>query len=151
MDQAPAMAREAWATRISATLRAGRARLELSQRQLARRAGLSPSAIARLETGGYDPRLSWVLAALAAVGAHLELPLAESEQRWRRDGEYVRDNAGRRLPAHLEPYRLRFPHSWWPGQTQILMWRNTPKWSYRRQLVIERRTPPPQPRRSEPC
>jgi DNA-binding XRE family transcriptional regulator len=140
---------DALATAISATLRAGRARLELSQRELAQRAGLTQAAIARLERGDYDPRLSWVLAALDAVGAGLELP--QPEQRWRRDGEYVRDNAGRRLPAHLGPYRLRSPHSWWPGQTQILLWSNTPKWSYRRRPASARRAPRPPPQRSEPC
>jgi transcriptional regulator with XRE-family HTH domain len=147
----PSRALDVFATAVAAALRAGRATHALSQRELAKRAGLSQSAVARLETGRYDARLSWVVAALEAVDLRLDLPVTEAQQRWRRDGEFVRDEAGRRLPAHLQPYRLRFPHSWWPGQTQILMWPHTPKWSYRRRPVIGRRTPRPRPPRSEPC
>jgi transcriptional regulator with XRE-family HTH domain len=115
---------------ISATVRAGRARLELSQRELAERAGLPHSTVARLEDRSNDPRLSWIVAALAAVDASLNLP--DAAQPLRMHGEYARDEAGRRLPAHLSPYRLDLPHTWWPGVTDILMWPYGPKWSYRR-------------------
>jgi DNA-binding XRE family transcriptional regulator len=139
---------------IAATLRAHRAQLGLSQRALAERAGLPQSTLARLETGTYDPRLSWIVAALGSVGARLVLP--DAAEPTRMAGEYARDEAGRRLPAHLQPYRLSEPHSWWPGQTRILMWPKTPKWSYRRVLSnrgrVSARTARPQPaQRSEPC
>ncbi|MFL6099627.1 MAG: helix-turn-helix transcriptional regulator [Actinomycetales bacterium] len=144
---------------IGSTLRSHRAQLGLSQRALAERASLPQSAIARLESGSYDPRLSWVVTALGSVGARLLVPGAAEPTRMA--GEYARDEAGRRLPAHLEPYRLSEPHSWWPGQTQILMWRNQPRWSYRRVLsgpppgpppwAIEPTAPLPRARRSEPC
>lgn len=131
-DDAGEVARANLALRqsISATVRAGRAHLEVSQRELAERAGLSQPVIARLESDAGDPKLSTVITVLSAVGARLTIPYPAAPTRMR--GEYARDEAGRRLPAHLRPYRLRAPHSWWPGVTQILMWRHEPKWSYRR-------------------
>ena len=115
---------------IAVALRAGRAQLSLSQRELAERARLSQSIVARLETERSDPRLSNLVAALDAIGARLVIPGVT--QPTRMAGAYARDAAGRRLPAHLEPYRLERPHDWWPGTTNILMWRHEPKWSYRR-------------------
>jgi transcriptional regulator with XRE-family HTH domain len=146
-------------TAIAATLRHGRAELGWSQRELARRVGFSQSVVARLEAERVDPPLSTALAVLDGVGARLVVPGAAEPTRMA--GEYARDEAGRRLPAHLEPYRLSEPHSWWPGQTQILMWRNQPRWSYRRVLsnpppgppswAIEPTAPLPPAQRSEPC
>jgi transcriptional regulator with XRE-family HTH domain len=115
---------------VSATMRDGRSRLGLSQRELATASGLSAATVSRLESGREDPRLSWVIAALIAVGARLVVPDAAAPLRC--DGEYARDAQGRRLPAHLGPYRLNSPHNWWPGWTQILMWGDSPTWSYRR-------------------
>lgn len=117
---------------VAATIRRGRAERGLSQRALAGELGLSQSVVARLEAGRSDPPLSTALSVLAAVGSRLVVP--DAAEPTRMAGEYARDEAGRRLPAHLEPYRLAEPHSWWPGQTQILMWSRTPRWSYRRVL-----------------
>ncbi|MDP9220860.1 MAG: helix-turn-helix domain-containing protein [Actinomycetota bacterium] len=115
---------------ISATIRAGRAELRVSQRELADLTGLSQSVIARLEAGTSDPRLSCLVAVLTTVGARLSLPDRATPTRMA--GVYARDEAGRRLPAHLGPYRLREPHSWWSGITDIRRWPFEPKWSYRR-------------------
>jgi transcriptional regulator with XRE-family HTH domain len=118
---------------ISATVREGRARLVLSQRELAAAAGVSQSAVARLEAGTGDPQLSGVVTVLGVVGARLWIPAPGTPTRMA--GEYARDAGERRLPAHLQPYRLVRPHDWWPGTTNILMWRNEPKWSYRRRAT----------------
>jgi transcriptional regulator with XRE-family HTH domain len=115
---------------ISATIRAGRAELRVSQRELAGLTGLSQSVIARLEAGTSDPRLSCLVAVLTTVGARLSLPDRATPTRMA--GEYARDEAGRRLPAHLGPYRLRESHSWWSGIMDIRRWPFEPKWSYRR-------------------
>jgi DNA-binding XRE family transcriptional regulator len=114
---------------VSATVREGRRRLDLSQRELAAATGLSQSAVVRLESGRDDPRLSWVIRALSLMDDALELPGAARPRR--QDGAHVRDRQGRRLPAHLTPHRLVEPPNWWPGHTQILMWGiNEPSWSY---------------------
>jgi transcriptional regulator with XRE-family HTH domain len=115
---------------ISATIRAGRADLKVSQRELADLTGLSQSVIARLEAGTSDPRLSCLVAVLTTIGARLSLPDRATPTRMA--GEYARDEAGRRLPAHLGPYRLREPHIWWSGIMDIRRWPFEPKWSYRR-------------------
>ena len=123
---------------ISVTMRVGRAHLGLSQRELSARTSMSQSTVARLESGTGDPRLSWVVSALAAVGSRLVLP--EPGMAYRRDGEHVRDGQGRRLPAHLEAYRLPAPHTWWPGWSRATLWWEAPTWSYvrRRRGVSER-------------
>jgi transcriptional regulator with XRE-family HTH domain len=115
---------------VGASLRAGRRRRCLSQRELARLLGVSPSTVARLEAGSGQPRLAEVVRALAAVGGRLvlERPVRPT----RMSGEYVRDQAGRRLPAHLEQYCLDAPHTWWPGTTDSRYWDREPTWSYQR-------------------
>jgi DNA-binding XRE family transcriptional regulator len=114
---------------VSATVRAGRLRLDLSQRELAVAAGLSQGAVVRLESGRGDPRLSWVVRALSLMEGAIEVPGAARPRR--QDGAHVRDGQGRRLPAHLTPHRLVDPPNWWPGHTQILMWGiDEPSWSY---------------------
>jgi transcriptional regulator with XRE-family HTH domain len=115
---------------VGASLRAGRRRHCLSQRELARRLGVSPSTVARLESGRGQPRLADVVRALAAVGGRLVLERAVHPTRMA--GDYVRDQAGRRLPAHLEQYCLEAPHTWWPGTTDSRYWHREPTWSYRR-------------------
>jgi transcriptional regulator with XRE-family HTH domain len=115
---------------ISAVLRSARAESGCSQREFAERCGCSQSTIARLEADRGDPALSCLTHILDRAGT--SLMVVDPAYPTRMQGEYARDLADRRLPAHLEPYRLRAPHSWWPGITDILMWGNEPKWSYRR-------------------
>ncbi len=117
---------------VGACLRAGRRRESLSQRELATRLGVSCSTVARLESGRGEPKLADVVRALAAVGGRLviERPMPES----RAAGAFVRDRAGRRLPAHLRHYRLNDPHTWWPGTTDSRWWDREPTWSYERRL-----------------
>jgi transcriptional regulator with XRE-family HTH domain len=116
---------------ISAAIRSGRAERGLSQRELAAATGISQSALSRLESAVDEPSLASVVHALAAVGARLVV-VTESPAPSRRTGEHARDRAGRRLPAHLAPYRLAEAHSWWPGVTDARIWHDEPRWSYRR-------------------
>ncbi len=115
---------------IAAAVRAGRAEHGLSQRELAERAGLSQSAVAKLEAEVGNPSLATVVRVLAACGGRLSLE--RPAQPTRMSGEYVRDGQGRRLPAHLSPYRLSAPPSWWSGATDIRRWSDEPKWSFYR-------------------
>jgi transcriptional regulator with XRE-family HTH domain len=115
---------------IGAALRAGRARRCLSQRELAEVIGVSQPVVARLESGSSNSSLVLVQRALAAVGVRLNV--IEAARPTRRAGEHARDRSGRRLPAHLTPYRLSQPHSWWAGAINALMWHDEPRWSYRR-------------------
>ncbi len=126
---------------VGATLRAGRRRESLSQRQLARRLGVSPSTVARWEKASGQSKLAEVVRALAAVGGRLvlERPIEPT----RMAGAFVRDGAGRRLPAHLVQYRLDTPHTWWPGTTDSRYWDREPTWSFYRR-------PPPGPVRAGP-
>jgi transcriptional regulator with XRE-family HTH domain len=117
---------------VSAAIRAGRARMGISQRELAVRASCSQTMVARVEAGTGDLSTAALLRVLSAVGA--ELVLANPVHPTRSDGEYVRDRRGRRLPAHLQSYRLAEPHNWWPGITNILMWEDEPSWSFHRRL-----------------
>jgi HTH-type transcriptional regulator/antitoxin HipB len=118
---------------VSAALRSGRAERALSQRDLAAALGMSQSALARLESEAGECSLAAVVRALAAVGTRLTVLMPDSAERPRRMvGEHARDRSGRRLPAHLAPYRLAQPHEWWVGNTDARMWSDEPRWSYRR-------------------
>jgi len=98
---------------IGLALRARRRDLRLSQRELARESGLGAATIARLEGGG-AVSLSSAQRALAQVGLRLA-PVDASGSVWsgrqaiEDDVLGVRDRAGRRHPAHLQPYRGGVP------------------------------------------
>lgn len=72
----------AWALCREARERAG-----LSQRQLAERAGVSPSTIARIERGRMEPTLDLLLRLIRACGMELRMHLD------RNDGSAVPANA----------------------------------------------------------
>ncbi|NJC74005.1 helix-turn-helix transcriptional regulator [Planosporangium thailandense] len=72
------MARSARQRRdLLADLVAGRRAAGLSQAEVADRMGTSQPAVARLETGAVDVRLSTLHRYAAAVGRHLEVRLAD--------------------------------------------------------------------------
>jgi transcriptional regulator with XRE-family HTH domain len=115
---------------IGSALRARRAELGLSQRELAVNVGVSQSTLARLEAASGQSSVTAAVQVLAAVG--VQLSVGEAATPTRMAGEHVRDRSGRRLPAHLTAYRLSTPHSWWAGTTDARMWRDEPRWSFRR-------------------
>ena len=96
-------------------LRAMRAHARLSQRELARRAGVPLSTIAGAEgTGGSAP--SWVsmVRSAAACGCVISVSSADQDDvrlgLWQFDG--VRDQGARHLPAHLDVWRLGRASEW---------------------------------------
>ena len=101
---------------------------DLSQRELAVAVGISPSAVGSAESGARDLPLS-VVARIAEVGA-LRLALVDAEGR-EIDGmaeNSVRDAAGRRLPAHLDP---RYGDDrWWHGPDR--KYRTQPSYTFDR-------------------
>ena len=94
----------------SRALRQLRRRFDLSQRQLAERAGLAPSTVAELELGRVAPSIRLLEIALGAVGFRLILTDCGGEPiQWSlADDSLPRDAAGRRYPAHLD-VRPRHP------------------------------------------
>ncbi len=100
---------------LGGIVRRGRRSADLSQRELAERAGVAPSTVARVEADG-RPRFS--LDALGTVLQALDLRLAVLDT----DGTEVRpmtpaavrDRGRRRYPAHLD-VRLVGTHSGWWG------------------------------------
>jgi HTH-type transcriptional regulator/antitoxin HipB len=79
-----------------------RRRADLSQRDLAARLNVSPSAVARLESGKGLPSLSLLSHVLAVGGLRLAVLDAEGTEVRPVSADAVRDNQGRRFPAHLD-------------------------------------------------
>lgn len=75
---------------------------DLSQRELAAAVGVSQSTIAALEVGDRDPSVSLFRSILATGGLRLAVVDAAGEPVASVSWDTVRDNAGRRLPAHLD-------------------------------------------------
>lgn len=100
--------------RLSEIVRRVRRIADLSQRELAKHAGVSAAAIAALETGSRTPSLPTLQRILHAAtvqlvvvdaAGRLVLPL----QVW----EDLADGAGRRYPAHLDTIVDPVPGEWW--------------------------------------
>jgi transcriptional regulator with XRE-family HTH domain len=111
-------------------LRAVRRTRRLSQRELAEHAHLPRSTIDRIESGrNGDPRLSTLESILAAAGYVLTVtnrfgrPLAMDD-----DHGDLRDEAGRRFPAHLPAYPVigEMQDPWW-GWRRIAWTRDDPR------------------------
>ncbi|HTF46614.1 MAG TPA: helix-turn-helix transcriptional regulator [Pseudonocardia sp.] len=99
---------------IAGLVRAVRRRADLSQRELAGRAGVSPSSVSRLEAGTLTPSLG-MLSRLMRV-ADVRLVAVDS------DGHVIppvrcwadtRDGADRHYPAHLDTILDPRPGEWW--------------------------------------
>jgi transcriptional regulator with XRE-family HTH domain len=99
---------------VAGLIRRARRRTGMSQRELADRAGVAPSTVAKVEKGTLVPGLR-VLEALLD-GAGLFLVVVDP------DGKVIQpleeyplavDNAGRRYPAHLDLIIEPEPFEWW--------------------------------------
>ncbi|WP_405114291.1 helix-turn-helix domain-containing protein [Micromonospora sp. NBC_01405] len=109
---------------VAAVLRALRRQADLSQRELSARAGVPKSTVARIESGDVaDPRLRTVERLVRAAGGRLLVgrpgdgpgdrpPEVLAVPGVPHDG--MRDEAGRRYPAHLDVWEVHDPKDW-PG------------------------------------
>jgi transcriptional regulator with XRE-family HTH domain len=108
-------------------LRQLRRRLDLSQRELARRAGVPKSTVGDVEAGRIDPGLGTLERLLEAAGLRLEVvDRTDRPVDFHGDTSQPLDAAGRRLPPHLDA-RLRHPGSD-PQYPSLL--RPGPAWTY---------------------
>jgi transcriptional regulator with XRE-family HTH domain len=102
---------------IPGLIRAVRRTADLSQHELAKRAGLAQSTVARIESGSLVPSVTALQRLLACAGfelvvvdqtGHVVQPMREAE--WTRDG------ADRRYPSHLDTILNPKPGQWWGDQ-----------------------------------
>jgi transcriptional regulator with XRE-family HTH domain len=90
---------------------------DLSQRELARRTGLSPSTVARIETGEIAPSLEVMQRILDAAGLSLVVVDRDGHVvQPMRDVADIHDGADRRYPAHLDTILDPRPGEWWADQ-----------------------------------
>lgn len=75
---------------------------DLSQRELAARVGVSGTAISRLESGAGLPSLPLLAAILKTAGLRLRVTDENDEAVVPVPATIIRDNGGRRFPAHLD-------------------------------------------------
>jgi transcriptional regulator with XRE-family HTH domain len=105
------------AANLGRALRALRRRADLSQRQLAERSGVPQPTLARIESGrALDPRFRTVERLVRAAGGEVALgiPGAELVEPASVPHDDMRDEAGRRYPAHLDVWPVHEPRDW-PG------------------------------------
>lgn len=74
----------------------------LSQRELATSSGVAPSTVAAIESGARHPSLRLLCRLLAAAGLRLAVVDENDVEVFPFRGDAIRDNAGRRFPAHLD-------------------------------------------------
>ncbi|WP_255510897.1 GNAT family N-acetyltransferase [Micromonospora sp. WP24] len=105
------------AVELGRTLRALRRRADLSQRELAERSGVPQATLARIESGRTrDPRFRTVERLVRAARGDLAIgvPAGEVLPAPEVPHDEMRDEAGRRYPAHLDVWEVREPRDW-PG------------------------------------
>ena len=83
-------------------LASARRHADLSQRDVARLSGIAQSTIAAIESGERDVRVAVFGRLLAAAGLRLAVLAPDGEELAGFAEDTVRDNAGRRFPAHLD-------------------------------------------------
>ncbi|MFF3853748.1 GNAT family N-acetyltransferase [Micromonospora sp. NPDC002575] len=122
---------------LGGLLRALRRRADLSQRQLAERAGVPQATLARIESGrAADPHFRTVERLVRAAGGRLVIGAPDAHGP---DGlpdgpvavpgvphDGLRDEAGRRYPAHLDAWEVHDPKDW-PGAWWAQWWKLPPE------------------------
>ena len=87
---------------------------DLSQRELAKRAGVSPATVGRIEAGTLVPSVDVLQRLFAVAGLHLAVVDAEGHVVLpMEDREDTRDGAERRYPSHLDTILEPRPGEWW--------------------------------------
>ena len=121
-DQEPAQAGaqaysgKAPAFRVDGLLRAARHRGDVSQREMAERAGVNRSVVARIEAGLVQaPSFAMVLRLLATTGCRLVAFDAEGRLLTQRPYDDALDAGHRRWPSHLEVREVHTESDWWYG------------------------------------
>ena len=104
--------------RAGSLLRRARRMARLSQRDLAERAGVPCTTLARIESGETkDPRVRTLAALLAAADCRLAVIALEDDRELPADlpWEDESDHGGRHFPAHLDLWPVRRFHEsrWW--------------------------------------
>ena len=99
---------------IPGLVRRARRIADLSQRELAARAGVAQSTVARVEAGTLMPSL----AVLERLLGPAELQLVVVDQHGyvvlpMREADWTRDGAGRRYPSHLDTIMNPRGREWW--------------------------------------
>jgi transcriptional regulator with XRE-family HTH domain len=121
------------AVAVSRALRLARSRDGRSQRDLSVAAGVARSVIGRLEAGQLPASVGMLVGLLHGLGFALEVVAPTSVDAgdlWRSE---LRDDAGRRFPAHVEAVKRRHPPSYWyPRNGGWLTTVEPPVWSWRR-------------------
>jgi HTH-type transcriptional regulator/antitoxin HipB len=111
---------------------------DLSQRDLAARLGMSPSTVARLETGSGAVSVGLLSRILGLAGLRLVAVASDGQPVTPLARDALRDNGGRRFPAHLD---VDLP-SEVPKLRQLMPRRDRPPakgWYRQRPLRDERR------------
>jgi transcriptional regulator with XRE-family HTH domain len=102
---------------VAGLLRRARRIAGLSQRELARRTGVSPSTVGRIESGAIVPVLPAFARMIAVAGlwlvmvdndGHIVQPM--------RDIDDIRNGGGRLYPSHLDTILDPRPGEWWGDQ-----------------------------------
>ncbi|HEU5109158.1 MAG TPA: GNAT family N-acetyltransferase [Micromonosporaceae bacterium] len=97
---------------LGATLRALRRRGDLSQRELAARAGVAQSTVARIESGREsNPPFRTAERLIRAAGEALSVAVGPAVEPVPQ--EELRDAANRHYPAHLDIDEVTRPERWW--------------------------------------
>ena len=111
---------------LAGILRRIRRTADCSQRELAGRIGISKTALAAAESGGRDLAVSALARAVALVGCRLAVVDASGAELAPMDGDTVRDEAGRLLPAHLDT--RHGDEDWWGGPHRPAL--HPPRYTY---------------------
>jgi transcriptional regulator with XRE-family HTH domain len=102
-----------------AMLRAARHSADLSQRELARRAGVAPSVVGDIESGRVSsPAFAVMVELLQAAGLRLQVLDRFALPLYARPFDEVLDRGGRHWPAHLDVRRVRSDGDWWFSRTR---------------------------------
>lgn len=95
---------------------------DLSQRELAQRLGVAPSTVARLENGQRRASAELLDAILALAGLRVAVLDGAGREVPPFPADAVRDNAGRRFPAHLDvrpPDDVPRHRAWYPRYDRL--------------------------------
>jgi transcriptional regulator with XRE-family HTH domain len=113
---------------LAAALRRIRRCADLSQRELATALGIAASTVAHAEVRRRDLPVRLLATAAEVAGLRLALLDAEGAEVTSMEDSAVRDERGRRFPAHLDP--RHGDEGWWHGPERYS--RNPPTYTFDR-------------------